>query len=251
MIRKIRKAAFTPRYPLNEKLLALAGYDDRYYNYKNPAGHLVFLYLCEFVRKVCTRWFDTDMENVPILDWGCGNGQVSFLLKEAGAQVTSCDIEEAPPSAILEKSGIEVVRLTHPSRLPFEDASFNAVLSFGVLEHVKDDLQSLVEIRRVLGERGLFFCFNLPSSLSWIHRLARMTGNHYHDRYYDRRKVTMLLESSGYELLDIWHRQLLPKNRVRYPGFRIFEAFDQFLTENTPLRSLSTNIEFVASKRAG
>jgi len=50
------------------------------------------------------------------------------------------------------------------------------------------------------------------------------------------------------ELLDTWYRQLLPKNSVRYPNFRLFERLDQFTTEHTPLRYFATNIEFVSAK---
>jgi hypothetical protein len=39
---------------------------------------------------------------------------------------------------------------------------------------------------------------------------------------------------------------LFPKNRVRYPFYRGFEAADQFLVRYTPLKYFATNIEFVA-----
>jgi len=50
------------------------------------------------------------------------------------------------------------------------------------------------------------------------------------------------------ELVDLWYRQLLPKNSVHYPNFRLFEKMDQFATENTPLRYFATNVEFVSVK---
>ncbi len=52
----------------------------------------------------------------------------------------------------------------------------------------------------------------------------------------------------GMEILDLWYRQLLPKNSVRYPKFRLFERLDQFATEFSPLRYFATNLEFVAAK---
>jgi hypothetical protein len=60
-----------------------------------------------------------------------------------------------------------------------------------------------------------------------------------------------MLPPAGFELLDVWFRQLLPKNTIRYPKFRLFEAIDQVITENTPLRRFATNIEFVCVKRDG
>jgi hypothetical protein len=56
------------------------------------------------------------------------------------------------------------------------------------------------------------------------------------------------LNNSGFALLDLWHRQLLPKNNIRYPQYQFFELLDQFFTKYTPLKYLATNIEFVATK---
>ena len=32
-------------------------------------------------------------EAIRVLDWGCGKGQITYLLKQRGFAVTSCDIE--------------------------------------------------------------------------------------------------------------------------------------------------------------
>jgi len=76
----------------------------------------------------------------------------------------------------------------------------------------------------------------------------RSRGDNYHDRLYTKSKVKCLLRETGLELQDIWHRQLFPKNSVRYPIYHTFEALDQMLARFTPLKYLATNIEFVASK---
>ena len=57
-----------------------------------------------------------------------------------------------------------------------------------------------------------------------------------------------LLRNAGFELHDLWYRQLFPKNSIAYPAFRVFEQIDQLLTRYTPLRYFATNIEFVAEK---
>jgi SAM-dependent methyltransferase len=189
------------------------------------------------------------------LDWGCGKGHVSYLLQKQGLQVISCDVmNNSGDSAygqtvpIIDTFGINIVPLTHPYQLPFNDNSMDIVLSFGVLEHVTNDLASLQEIERILKPNGLFFCFDLPYVLSWTQKIAHMRGNYYHDRLYSRKSICQLLNLSGLSLLDFWHRQLLPKNSIRYVGYRFWETVDQVLTEYTPLRYFATNIEFVAVK---
>ena len=118
----------------------------------------------------------------------------------------------------------------------------------GVLEHVPNDQASLSEIVRVLKPDGLFFCFFLPTTLSWTQKVAHMRGNDYHDRLYDEKMVKRMMGTAGLKVLDLWYRQMLPKNTVHYPNFRLFEHLDQFLTEQTPLRYFATNVEFVCEK---
>ena len=58
-----------------------------------------------------------------------------------------------------------------------------------------------------------------------------------------------MIENNGFEIIDLWHRQLFPKNSIKYPMYQLFEAIDQLLTENTIFKYFATNIEFVARKK--
>ncbi|TSD05232.1 MAG: Methyltransferase type 11 [Parcubacteria group bacterium Athens0714_12] len=242
--------------PLNSKLLEIADNVDSHFFLKNPAGQNIFIYLIEYVKNFSEYWFDKNLGQLKILDWGCGKGQVSFLLKENGAKAVSCDIKiETDDSSfgqetpIIKKAGIEVIPLKHEYVLPFQREEFDVVLSFGVLEHTSNDLESLKEINRILKPSGLFFCFNLPYFLSWTQRLSHLLGNFYHHRLYSKKLTKNLLNKSGFNLIDIWRRQLFPKNTVKYPEYHLFESLDQFLTNYTFLKYFATNIEFVAEKR--
>ena len=223
----------------------------------NPAIHSVYQYLVDYVAELATFWFETEARQVRVLDWGSGKGHIAYLLRKRGLDVTAADrLDTSEDSSfsqstpIIQKAGIDVVELTDDVMLPFEDATFDVVISMGVLEHVPNDLASLIEIRRVLRPNGLFCCFFLPYTTSWTQRLMHLLGNHYHDRLYSKRQVDALLSASGLRLVDRWHRQLFPKNSVRYVGYRHFERADQWMTDRTPFRRLATNIEFVATRPA-
>ena len=71
--------------------------------------------------------------------------------RDGGADENSAFRSERP---ILTEQNIDVVPLTDDVKLPFQTGSFDCVTSFGVLEHVARDLDSLKEIRRVLRPRG-------------------------------------------------------------------------------------------------
>ena len=186
--------------------------------------------------------------DVRVLDWGTGKGHISYLLRQEGFQVTGCDVDQPTEDStfgqatpLLSEHPVPVVPLDHPWRLPFDDASFDVVVSFGVLEHVPDDAQSLREIRRVLKARGLFFFSFLPYWLSWTQRVAHLRGDRYHERLYRKRDVDRLAADAGFEVEAMWHGQLLPKNSLRHSDIR--ERVDRWLTWYTPLRYLATNLE--------
>ena len=223
---------------------------------ENPSGQYSYVYLTRFVKALSEQHFGRPFGDISVLDWGCGKGHVSKLLRDLRPkQLESCDlVSEKPDSAfgqdtpILKRFNIAVTPLKHEWRLPYEDQAFDVLLSVGVLEHVPDDRASLVEIRRVLKPGGLFFCFFLPTNLSWGQKIAHWRGNHYHDRFYNEPLLKSMFQSAGLDLLDVWYRQFFPKSSIYYPYFRFFEKLDQVITENTPLRYFATNIELVAVK---
>ncbi len=257
IIKEIRNKSFGEYIPLNQKLLNIINDVDEDYTFlKNPAGQNVYLYLCEYVKNFSEWYFKKSPQNIKVLDWGCGKGQVTLLLKEMNFEVTSCDLNKQTNDSafgqiapIIEKANIKITPLEHEYLLPFSNDYFDIVLSFGVLEHVSNDQESLKEINRILKPEGLFFCFNLPYFLSWTQRLAHFKGDFYHDRLYNKKRVINLLNKSNFYLIDLWHRQLFPKNNIKYPKYRVFEAIDQFLVAYTFLKCFATSIEFVAYKK--
>src|SRR5258708_33844598 len=114
-----------------------------------------------------------------ILDWGCGYGQVSSMLAAVGLRAESFDHRgpDAPNEVMSLPSYPEIHAYISSEQvaLPYEDSRFDAVLSCGVLEHVKDPDGSLDEISRVLTPGGLRYCFKLPnrhSDIDWFCRAA-------------------------------------------------------------------------------
>lgn len=254
-IRSLRRTAFASRVALDSDLLAWSDGIESHAFLSNPAGQNVYLYLTRCVADVAEAILDRPVAELRVLDWGSGKGHVSHLLSTRGVHPISCDLltdsidssygQDVP---IIEHAGIDVVCLDDPVRLPFESESMDVVLSFGVLEHVADDRASLAEISRVLIPGGLFICFNLPYRLSWTQRLAHLRGDRYHDRLYGRRQVASMLDEVGFDIVEMWHRQLLPKNAVHYPRYQDVERADQLMTEYTPFRYFATSLEFIAIK---
>ena len=91
-----------------------------------------------------------------ILDWGCGYGQMTYLLRRRGFRVTSYDLgtPDTPMPDIPLSRGLDIVRTTHPTHLPFDDATFDAAFSMFGLMFFPDRKRGFAEIYRTLKPGG-------------------------------------------------------------------------------------------------
>jgi SAM-dependent methyltransferase len=87
-----------------------------------------------------------------VLDVGCGTGGILLSLARDGA-VVGID-REALALRFCRDKGLRAVVRGSASALPFADGSFDACVSFDVLEHVDDEQLLLGELRRVLRPGG-------------------------------------------------------------------------------------------------
>jgi SAM-dependent methyltransferase len=194
----------------------------------------------------------------PVLDWGCGYGQVSWLLKRRGVQVLSCDVNKR--CFIESIAGLSSVPITYtgdPVRLPYDAESFSAVLSVGVLEHVPDLNASLREIRRVLSRNGLLFLFMFPNRYSWAEWIATRRGTSVHPDKFTFRRTAQILREQGFTIEKKWRRNVLPKNLTGLSSaikslygrhYRLVEAADRMLCRISPLSLLSGVLELIARR---
>ena len=89
-----------------------------------------------------------------VLDLGCGDGQLSAKLAEARAIVTGADAS-AEMVAAARNRGIDAIEAS-AERLPFPNASFDAVFSNAVLHWVRNHDAMISEVHRVLKPGGRF-----------------------------------------------------------------------------------------------
>jgi len=93
-----------------------------------------------------------------VLDVACGVGYGSEILRQAGAtRVVGVDLafEAFPANGHRPRA---LFTNADACRLPFEDGTFDAVVSFETIEHVPHPEQLLQEIVRVLKSDGICIC---------------------------------------------------------------------------------------------
>ena len=161
-----------------------------------------------------------------LLDWGCGFGQMTYLLRRRGFDVTAYDVmsQETPLPDVPMSRDLRMIRGQHPTALPFAAESFDAVLSCGVLEHVDEfsatgnELRSLREINRILRPGGSLIIYQLPQRLAWQEAIARhLRVGYWHPRRYSQREIEEILRSTGFHVHRVRRNNMLPKNVAWMP----------------------------------
>jgi 2-polyprenyl-6-hydroxyphenyl methylase/3-demethylubiquinone-9 3-methyltransferase len=106
-----------------------------------------------------------------VLDIGCGGGFLSNYLGSLGHRVTGLDASEGALAIArrYDQTGLVRYQQADALKLPFDDASFDAVCAMDFLEHVEDPGQVIAEAARVLKPSGLFFFHTFNRTvLSWL-----------------------------------------------------------------------------------
>jgi SAM-dependent methyltransferase len=137
------------------------------------------------------------------LDWGCHHAPDSCLLRAAfgpGPRLSGCDFVDPERLRVFHDfAGLRYTPLSDPSRLPYADASFDAVVGSGALEHAVMDYESLKELYRVLRPDGVLVITYLPNRLSveeWHARAVRRSV--FHRRLYSLHDARQLLLHTGF-----------------------------------------------------
>lgn len=200
--------------------------------------------------------------NSTVLDWGAGNGHFSYFLLKAGYQTSGYGFESLPeicrsfsPANYTYQQG----NLSDPIAIPFQNQQFDAVVSIGVLEHVRemggDEIASLNEISRMLKPKGFFICVHFPNRYSWIEYAARQVDKWSHLYCYTKPEIRELMRQTNFQLLEIERYAFLPRNvwaklpetvgnSLRFSQF--YDRIDRLLA--IPFSHLCQNYLFVAQK---
>lgn len=108
----------------------------------------------------CVQWVldQHPARGARVLDYGCGAGQIVRALRARGIEAFGCDVfydgGDYSPQVEDELLGAGTIRRMEGGSIPFEDASFDIVVSNQVMEHVPDLDAVLGEISRVLKPGG-------------------------------------------------------------------------------------------------
>lgn len=118
-------------------------------------------------------------DHASVLDFGCGTATLTIMAKEhrPAIKITGIDIDKSILSKAAEKinqKGLDI-KLTdyNGERLPFEDNSFDRIVSCLVFHHLETPVKQkiLAEIFRITKNNGQLFIADFGRSDLWYQRL--------------------------------------------------------------------------------
>ncbi len=205
--------------------------------------------------------------NALVLDWGCGMGQMTYLMRRRGLRVTAFDVrpvDDKLPDTPLSKT-FDLIVTQEPTLLPFDANSFDAVLSCGVLEHVDEhtepgnEMKSLGEIHRVLKPTGKLLIYQLPQRDAWQESVIRRFRLGYaHPRRYTANEITSMLNTTGFTVSRLRRANFIPKNLTGMPGAlrkaysrasKPLIGLDGALSQVPGVRNIAGVLEITATRR--
>ncbi len=155
-------------------------------------------------------------KNGRILEAGCGLGRWLIYFSKRGYDIERIELNEDVLGKIKNfNSNLKTIR-GNILEMPYEDNSFNAVISLGVIEHSKEGPQkALKEMYRILKPGGILLVtvpyLNLMRRLlhipyqALIVRIRRIQGfNMKFDSYvYTKKEMQAFLKNTGFEIIDV------------------------------------------------
>lgn len=163
-----------------------------------------------------------EVADLNILDVGCGAGQLSGALIEAGAGVTGIDVSpgmiEIARDRLGDAASFEVADLAEP--LAFDSESFDLVVASLVMHYISDWVPVLGEIKRVLKPRGALVFSTHHPAMDW--RL------HSRDDYFAKKQTTETWAKGGRPFeVTTWRRPLREISRELRTAGLLIEVLDE------------------------
>ncbi len=199
------------------------------------------------------------IERTHALEIGCGEGTMTVRLEQLFDHVTA--LEPAYPFYEKACKRVQRAEVLHTMMEEFSPAiSYECVVAFGVLEHVKDPAIFLQAVRQCMDDDGIFV-LTVPNATSLHRRVGKEMGlierldelgpldrKVGHFRYYDFPSLQVELECQGFEVCVLTGILLKPFPNAQMDT--LSEAYcDALFALSDELPSYCAEIFCVAQKR--
>lgn len=188
-----------------------------------------------------------------LIDVGCSRGDFVAAAAELGF-----DAEGVEPAPRIAQAGRDAGRKVHTGRLEdqgFSDERFDVVTMFEVIEHLREPLPLLREIRRILKPQGVLL-LSTGNAASWTARIMKQRWDYFQTRvdaghisFFNPRSIGLAAARSGFSVahLSTARVRLLEKGAASTPVYTIAKLGAEML--NAPAQLLGTGHDMTAYLR--
>jgi 2-polyprenyl-3-methyl-5-hydroxy-6-metoxy-1,4-benzoquinol methylase len=168
-----------------------------------------------------------------ILEAGCGMGRWVFYFKAKGFRIAGLEASGDAVQAAKKHDSNANIFVGDVKKTTFDDESFNAIISLGVMEHfIEGPHEVLQETKRLLKQNGYLFVAIPPANIirklfthpliSVVITIKKLMGEHYSfsEYRYTESEFSLHLNKAGFEIVEIVTDELiLPRNLGLYVDF--------------------------------
>lgn len=177
-----------------------------------------------------------------ILDLGTGSGFLSFPIAQSNAECTVIGLDIAVRTLQQNREKASMVGLSNLNfvdydgiNFPFEDNTFDYVVTRYALHHFPDIEKTFMEIGRVIKTGGILFVSdptpNAIDDIRFVDTFMQMKDDG-HVRFYLKAEFIDLAEKYGFQLVDSFESEIrFPSNRTE-KYLQIVDKIDEKIIES-------------------
>jgi 2-polyprenyl-3-methyl-5-hydroxy-6-metoxy-1,4-benzoquinol methylase len=145
-----------------------------------------------------------------VLDVGCSTGYLAERLQQRGATVVGLEMDERSAQLARRFCAEVLTGDVETMELPFEPASFDAIVCGDLIEHLRDPQAMLARLRPLLRPGGRLV-LSTPNIANWAMRLGLLFGrfrytewgilDKTHTHFFTRKTLLECLEAAGYKVV--------------------------------------------------
>ena len=148
-VRRLRREVCSKSWSLDQEIIAIASQYPSHSFLSNPSGQFVYIYLMRFVHAASEQLLRRPFRSLSVLDWGCGKGHVSKLLRDLGPEsLESCDIaSNDEDSAFGQESPIkQLIVPVAPLNHEYKFAYGGSIVTWSIRDAGPDDVCCVIRL---------------------------------------------------------------------------------------------------------
>ncbi len=157
------------------------------------------------------------LEDMEILDIGCGGGILAEELSKKGANVTGIDASEKTIEIAKQHSQENNLKINYEcstleEHLKKSKKKYDSIICFELIEHVPDQLKLINDISKVSKKRSKLFLSTINRNIvsflfakviaEYVLKIVPQ-GTHQYEKFIKPSELNKILEKSNYKTIDI------------------------------------------------